>query len=976
MSKDPRHRVPGAPGSSFTRALAVACLAVAAASSAAIAAWSPSGYPFSTANGEQSSLRAVTDGRGGFIAAWIDTNGGTPRIFSQRVDSTGATQWTAGGVLVNSTFTGLADLTAAPDGANGLLLAWTADRAVARKNVYVQRLNASGAAQWGANGLLVDPTSVDTLQGSPSIAADGSGGAIVAWVENRGNTDDDVFVQHIASDSARAWLAGGVGVDSTNGDDQANPRVLGDGTGGAWVSWEDVAGPTRTFFQRYNSSGAAQWTAGGVTPTSNATQSLYAHMARISGSDSLLIAWTQVGPAQIRGAKVTPAGVFLAASDVLETSSLLPVGLVALPGGASLLVFASGSQIRSVAVTSAGSVGSATTLASSQTLDATSNITVVADGTAGLYVVWSSAGTAYARHVTSAGSSDWAGPVALTSGVTPAQSRPVAVGGFDLLAAWVDDRNAGTTGLDLFSQRVSPSGVTGQYFRINATLAGTGLFTAGGGRTWVRQGDSLRVSWAGNGGNNRVSQAVVGGTTFGPVPNYTFHNVAGDSTLAATVSNTAVTTQLAAVAGSYRAFSAPFTLTSPAVSAAFANLMPYDIARWRLGHWEADDSTYLEPSGALASIVPGAGYWFIGLKDTTLSFSGTPVAEAQFNLSMLGGPVSGRGWTQFGSPFRFPVAVSQLRLSNLPSAPITDAGNTFTDPQVLEWNPGSSTYGAVSTLLPGRAYWLWRQSAAAVTLRFMFEWNPVATVGLAPSLATLGDWAVGVTARSGEREAHLVFGAAPVAPGQWNRLSTHALPGGPGEALSLVARVSDWGEDNGDYASVFRPDAGSLAWEFDASATSGLTESALSFAFTNLPAGRRVVLSEPATGWSREVEADASVPLVLSANPRRLRLEVLAGGPVTPSTPLVTALRAAGPNPFRESATLSFSLARSGPLRWDVYDLAGRRVVSGTRTLDAGEHALTWDGRDDAGRRVEPGLYLLRWQADGRSGTARLVRTD
>jgi hypothetical protein len=175
---------------------------------------------------------------------------------------------------------------------------------------------------------------------------------------------------------------------------------------------------------------------------------------------------------------------------------------------------------------------------------------------------------------------------------------------------------------------------------------------------------------------------------------------------------------------------------------------------------------------------------------------------------------------------------------------------------------------------------------------------------------------------------------------------------------------------------VFRPDAETLRWEFDASAPAGLTEANMSFTFTDLPSNRRVVISEPSTGWSREVEAGESVPLVMSANVRRLRLEVLANSPVTPSAPLATSLRAAGPNPFRESANLSFSLARSGPLKWDVYDLAGRRVVSGTRTLDAGEHVVSWDGRDDSGRRVEPGLYLLRWQADGRSGTARLVHTE
>ncbi len=981
MSKDSRVRVPGNPGHFTVRVVATATLVTTlslCAAASAFAAWSPSGFAFSAASGAQSSLRAVTDGRGGFIAAWVDTNGGSPRIFSQRVDSTGATQWGSSGVLVNSSFSGLAGLTAAPDGANGVLLAWTADRAVTRKNIYVQRLNASGSAVWPANGLIVDPTSPDTAQGSPAIASDGAGGAIVAWVENRGATDDDVFIQRILADSSRAWLAGGVGADSADTDPQLNPRLLADGAGGAWVSWEDDQGAdTQTFFQKFDASGARAWTEGGVTSTSSS--SVEALMARIPATDSLVVAWSDANSTRIEGTKLTPAGTFVSAGGTLwlNTASA-PAGLLAFAGGASKLLAPVTSTVQSVAVTSAGTPGTPVNLATGQTLDATSNLSAAGDGGNGYYAVWASGGAAFARHVTGSGAADWAGPVALTTGVTPSQTYPVAVGGTDLLAAWVDNRDAGTTGPDLYAQRVSPSGTRGIYFRIYATIAaGNGAFSAGGGRSWVAQGDSLRVQFAGTSGHH-VDHVIVGATNFAAVPNYTFHTVTADSTLQAHFSNAPVGTQLAVPAGSYRAFSVPATLSPATVSSLFASWMPYDPVRWRLGHYEADDSMYLDPSTtpALTTIVPGAGYWFIGLKDTTLTFSGTAVAESQFNLTMLGSTKNGRGWTQFGSPFRFPLAVSQLRVSPGPDVPISDAGNTATDPQVLEWNPGSSSYGAVSVLQPGRAYWLWRQSATGITLQFPCLWNPVATGGLEPALATLGDWSVEITARAGAREASLVLGAAPVEPGRWNRLSAHAPPEGPGDALGLVARVSDWGADDGGYASVFRPDAATLAWDFDASAASGLTESALTFAFTNLPDGRRVVLSEPASGWSREVASGVSVPLVLSATPRRLRLEVLANGPVTPDVPLVTALRAAGPNPFRDSATLSFTLARGGPLRWDVFDLAGRRVVSGARALDAGEHTVTWDGRDDAGRRVEPGLYLLRWQADGRSGTARLVHTD
>jgi hypothetical protein len=83
-------------------------------------------------------------------------------------------------------------------------------------------------------------------------------------------------------------------------------------------------------------------------------------------------------------------------------------------------------------------------------------------------------------------------------------------------------------------------------------------------------------------------------------------------------------------------------------------------------------------------------------------------------------------------------------------------------------------------------------------------------------------------------------------------------------------------------------------------------------------------------------------------------------------------LRATRPNPFRERATIPFSLASAAPVSAAVFDVTGRRVrlLADGRLREAGEHELRWDGRDDQGRRVAPGLYACRVQA-GSSAAAR-----
>lgn len=84
------------------------------------------------------------------------------------------------------------------------------------------------------------------------------------------------------------------------------------------------------------------------------------------------------------------------------------------------------------------------------------------------------------------------------------------------------------------------------------------------------------------------------------------------------------------------------------------------------------------------------------------------------------------------------------------------------------------------------------------------------------------------------------------------------------------------------------------------------------------------------------------------------------------------------PNPARGATTLRWAMSRTAPARLIVVDVGGRRV----RTLhdgvaQAGEHRTAWDLRNDAGVRLAPGLYFVRFSADGEPArTSRLVVLD
>ena len=67
------------------------------------------------------------------------------------------------------------------------------------------------------------------------------------------------------------------------------------------------------------------------------------------------------------------------------------------------------------------------------------------------------------------------------------------------------------------------------------------------------------------------------------------------------------------------------------------------------------------------------------------------------------------------------------------------------------------------------------------------------------------------------------------------------------------------------------------------------------------------------------------------------------------------------PNPFNSQTVLSYFLLEPGPVRLEIFSLAGQRVaVLHQGPQQAGYHRLHWDGRDAVGHPVASGAYLYR----------------
>jgi hypothetical protein len=231
---------------------------------AGVAQWTANGVAICTAVGSQVFPVLVSDGAGGAIIGWQDNrNGSSPDIFAQRVNAAGATQWTANGVAVCTSGGSQTAPTIASDGSGGAILAWT-DARSGTLDIYAQRVNGAGTTLWTLNGASLCNATSD--QYTQTMIADGAGGAIVCWEDGRGSSGFDIYAQRVNAAGVTAWQGNGLAVCAAS-IDQTYPVIATDGSGGAIIAWQDSRnGPTNVdiYAQRVSANGAPQWLANGV----------------------------------------------------------------------------------------------------------------------------------------------------------------------------------------------------------------------------------------------------------------------------------------------------------------------------------------------------------------------------------------------------------------------------------------------------------------------------------------------------------------------------------------------------------------------------------------------------------------------------------------------------------------------------------------------------------------------------------------
>ena len=309
--------------------------------SPARAIWELDGTVVCDASTSQSGTVAVADGQGGAFIVWTDVRNGTRDIFIQRMSPLGNAVWAPNGVVVCGAASDQDWPSLLPDGNGGVIVAWSDFRngATTHYDIYAQRFNGSGVAQWAPNGVAV--CAANRGQFYPKMTSNGAGGAIVAWDDDRAN-QGDVYAARLTSAGATpdgilgvavsaratvestpslipfgsgaliAWTDARNGVPDifaarfssagtvlepngipicATGGDQLYPLIAGDGTNGAIICWSDSRVET-VYAQRLNSMGVVQWMPNGVPVGDGGTGAIFGGVNIVTdGGNGAIITW-------------------------------------------------------------------------------------------------------------------------------------------------------------------------------------------------------------------------------------------------------------------------------------------------------------------------------------------------------------------------------------------------------------------------------------------------------------------------------------------------------------------------------------------------------------------------------------------------------------------------------------------------------------------------------------------------------------
>jgi hypothetical protein len=413
------------------------------------------------------------------------------------------------------------------------------------------------------------------------------------------------------------------------------------------------------------------------------------------------------------------------------------------------------------------------------------------------------------------------------------------------------------------------------------------------------------------------------------------------------------------------------------------DLGSYDPVRWRSFRWLPGSLETVEYSSNTSSwflLQPSRAYWLITRDAHRIDVEPLLAISTSTDRDFV--RTLEPGWNQFGNPFPFPVAWSDV------------ARDTSVVGDPVRFDSGLGMVGDYAdqppvVLEPFEGYFIENTGVAPTTLSVPPRESARLTetsLRASPNEPELL-WKLALRARTeGALDGANLLGLADGASNEHDALDRREPPAPPGPWVQLAFADRAWRDKPGLYRRDVRASGGEgHTWEIEV--RSGVAAEPVSVEWTSaaLPSDLVVRLLDREQGNSVDLApASATKYELLSLGPERAyRLAIVAGtrdyversGREAAGVPDRLALAPGSPNPFRIATRIRFGLPRAVPVTLEVFDVTGQRVATllDRAPREAGHHALIWDGRTSGGSPAPSGVYLLRVAAGSQVATRRLV---
>jgi hypothetical protein len=434
----------------------------------AAAAW-PSdplvNVPICTASGNQTIPTIVSDCAGGAIVFWRDSRSGNDDIYAQRISASGAAQWTADGVALCTDTSKQTPRRIISDGTGGAIVTWL-DYRNGDSDIYSQRISADGMVQWAVNGVALCAAAGQQMYGD--IDSDGAGGAVVTWDDYR-NGNLDIYAQRISADGMVQWTADGVAICTATGNDSGS-TITSDSAGGAIVSWSGTRtdGTHYIAAQSISATGTVRWRVNGVALGGTGS----GPRCVSDGAGGAAVTWMgdRNGYSNIYYQRISADGELWMATGYalwpMNDDQFVPAIASDGAGGATVTWYSgytNRTYARRMSVSNAGPPVALCAAAGGQLSPA-----IASDGAGGAIVTWVDYRSdynedIYAQRISVTDLLQWTiNGVALCTAASYQGNPSIAPDGAGgAIVVWQDSRNGGGTNSDIYAQRVDATGQLG-----------------------------------------------------------------------------------------------------------------------------------------------------------------------------------------------------------------------------------------------------------------------------------------------------------------------------------------------------------------------------------------------------------------------------------------------------------------------------------------------------------------------------------